>query len=509
VLALAAILALAVCLRAPRVGHGLPYLRHPDEARYVKIAHRMFRSGDPNPSFFRIPSLLIYANAATYYPYELARRLGGRVAPTLPPRVITTAVGYAPHSTLFVLGRSLTLAASLLSVIFAFRMTRSLGGAGAGLMAASIVAVSPAAVAHGSTVTPDTLVMLFATICVLASLQVLDTGRPGDYVLSAAGAGLATASKYNGAFFILCPMAAHIMRRGPRRGRWAWLVGLPIIACLFFLVTNPFAVVSHRQFFHDVTAELRHYAAGHPGMEGGDLLWYESALFAALGPAALVAAVSLAAAIRLKERRIVLLWGCSAAYLLFTGCFSVRNVRTLLPVIPLAAALTGWMVVVACRFARKRGESHAAAFTVAVALLVAALITPPLVGSLRQVRELAARDPRDEARRWCEEHLPLGAKIAVESYSVYVNPRRFIVDGHQRIIDNPLEWYRERGYEYVIVSTGSYRRYFRQPERYNQEVSLYQRVFQELPIVASFRNGSPEITIYEVASPDRRERADP
>jgi 4-amino-4-deoxy-L-arabinose transferase-like glycosyltransferase len=500
---LVAILAVACWLRATHLSFGLPYLRHPDEGRYVKIAHRIYRSGDLNPQFFRIPSLLLYANASVYAPCELLRRAAGNPAPLASPDVLAAGVGYAPHPVMFLAGRSVTLAAGLGAVLTAFLLGKAVGGRTAGLATAALTAISPTAVAHGRLITPDTFVMLFAALACLASVHILKRGATRYYVGAAVAVGLVVSSKYNGFFFALCPLAAHLLRRrqGTCRG-FAWMVLLPVLSGAVFLTVCPYALLDYPRFTADLMAEARHYATGHPGMEGGHLGWYWSALLRALGPAALLSVVGVAAAAHMRDRKAMLVGGVGVAYVLFVSLFNVRNERTLAPAIPLMACLAGWLLVRLWQSGATLSGRAQRWFGLAVGVLALGLTIPPLVGALQGNAALGAPDPRVPATAWCNRNLPRGARMAVEAYSIYPDPRRFLVDGYFTVVDKPVSWYRDRGYEYLVVSSGAYRRYLRSPSRYPEESRRYRTIFGELPLVASFAQGSPEIRIYRVTFSD-------
>ncbi len=500
---LAAILVLAVWLRAQHLGYGLPYLRHPDEARYVRMAHRIYRSADLNPHFFRVPSLFLYVNAATQGAYELARSATGNPAPVLPPTVLATGVGFAPHPMTFILGRTVSLIASLATVLAAYGLGKALADRAAGLVSALLVGASPAVVAYGRVITPDSMVLLFSVVGVWASVRLLSSRARGWYVLAAGAVGLATASKYNGLFFLSAPLAAHLLRWRQCRHRWAYVVLLPLLTWGFFAAASPFAILDHAAFVNDLRAELSHYSEGHPGMEGGYILWYGGALLRDLGPGVGLALVALVVAIRRRQSAATMVALLTAGYVLFISCFPVRNARTMLPAIPLIAAQAGWLLSRLKRCARTTLSVPPKRLGAAATLLAATLALFPLAGSLRANAQLRQPDPRDTARPWCNRNLPLGARVAIESYSVYLDPRRFLVDGFFRIIDHPAQWYREEGYEYLVLSSGAYRRYIRSPVMYPEQSHRYRLIFDTLPLVMAFRDGSPEILVYEVTPSDR------
>src|SRR4029453_15231915 len=74
---LAAILLIALGLRAWALDFGLPYLYHPDEPNKIEIAQNIVKTGDLNPHYFKKPTLLIYANALLYLPYYAVGKARG------------------------------------------------------------------------------------------------------------------------------------------------------------------------------------------------------------------------------------------------------------------------------------------------------------------------------------------------------------------------------------------------------------------------------------------------
>ncbi|MGB9898716.1 hypothetical protein, partial [Thermanaerothrix sp.] len=107
-------------------------------------------------------------------------------------------------------------------------------------------------------------------------------------------------------------------------------------------------------------------------------------------------------------------------------------------------------------------------------------------------------DGRETSRIWIEQNLPEGSKLAIESYSPFVNPEKFQVQVVGQIIDHDLNWYYEQGFEYLIFSQGMYGRYFAEPQKYNEQVKKYQEFFEKLTPINIFNDGNYEIRIYKI-----------
>jgi hypothetical protein len=94
--------------------------------------------------------------------------------------------------------------------------------------------------------------------------------------------------------------------------------------------------------------------------------------------------------------------------------------------------------------------------------------------------------------------LPSGSKIAIESYSPFINPSKFRVYGFGRIIDHSPEWYVEQDFNYLIFSEGMFGRFYHDPQRYRREISQYDSFFERFTLVKIFTDGDYEIRIYKI-----------
>lgn len=98
---------------------------------------------------------------------------------------------------------------------------------------------------------------------------------------------------------------------------------------------------------------------------------------------------------------------------------------------------------------------------------------------------------------WIESNLPRGARIAQESYTPYLEPHHFVVEGVFGIADRPLEWYTQNGFEYLIFSQGTYGRFFAEPGRFPDWIERYNQFFSRLRLIQLFDDGNYEIRIYK------------
>jgi 4-amino-4-deoxy-L-arabinose transferase-like glycosyltransferase len=500
---LAAVILIAFLLRVWGINFDLPYIYHPDEPVPIAISQRMLKTGDLNPRFFHWPSLPIYLNLLAYVPYYLVGRLLGVFhSPNdiLAPIELTMGVTYAPMPTVVLLGRLITVSFGLASVLLIYLIGERLSHRPViGLLAALLVAVSPTNVWHSHWITPDTFATFFALTAVYASILILQEGKTWQYLVAGAGVGLAASSKYNAVLVIISLLLAHFFRTGRVGLRERNLYLALGLAGLAFLATTPFAVLDFPTFFTDLQFDSQHYATGHAGMEGDTLRWYLEYLWHTMGPLSLMAAVAILYGVFSRSKELVLLSAFPVVYFLFVSRFEVRNDRTLLPLTPflllLAAALLVFLVERAAELKSRRWASVSilALFAVlAVGLGISGL------GIANLGAELHTVDSRETARSWIEANLPPGSRIALESYSPFVEPGHFAAQGVGRIIDHTPEWYVAQGFEYLVFSQGMFGRFYIEQKEYGAQVAAYEEFFEAFDLVRRFTDGGYEVRIYHI-----------
>ncbi len=89
-----------------------------------------------------------------------------------------------------------------------------------------------------------------------------------------------------------------------------------------------------------------------------------------------------------------------------------------------------------------------------------------------------------------------GSKVAIESYAPFVDPTRFQVQSFYSIIDQEPQWYIDQEFDYLVFSQGMYRRFYREPKRYSNEIRHYDTVFSHFKLVKAFSDGGYEVRIY-------------
>ena len=155
-------------------------------------------------------------------------------APYLVARVVVAVVGAVGAIAVFLVGRVL--------------IDRR-----AGLVAASLMAVSFLPVHWSHFATNDVVAMVAGTVSLLGSVLVLKHHHLGGYVLAGVGLGLATGTKYTAGIVILPLLAAAVIHWRSEHGRA--VIGLLIAGAssiAFFLLAVPTLVTDTQSVLDDL-----------------------------------------------------------------------------------------------------------------------------------------------------------------------------------------------------------------------------------------------------------------
>ncbi|RMG97452.1 MAG: phospholipid carrier-dependent glycosyltransferase [Chloroflexi bacterium] len=500
---IAIILLIAISVRMWGINYDLPYVYHPDEPVYIIISQNIFKNGDLNPHFFNYPSLFFYINALAYIPYYLFGKLIGVFdAPNniLPPISLAMGVTKAQMPTTVLLGRAVTILFGTGTVLLTYFTGKQITNRTvAGVLAGLMLAISPTNVWHSRLITPDTFVTFFAIAAFLASLLVYRQGKNWQYSIAGICVGLTASTKYNGGIVVLPLILAHIFRYGKKSFTQPKLYLALFLCVVSFLVTTPYALLDSTEFWKDLKFEAQHYATGHPGMEGNTLNWYLQYMGKTAGILYIFAVLEILRGIYSRSKEVILLSIFPVVYFAFISSFVVRNDRTFLPLTPFLFLLSASFLIHLISWVRELQSKglRQLAITVVACLSIAGFALP-ISKTIADTVRLTTVNSRETARVWINNNLPAEAKIAIESYSPFIDPSRFSVQGFKRITDHVPKWYVEQGFDYLVFSEGMYGRFYRAPEQYKNEISQYENLFSRFDLVKIFTDGGYEIRVYRV-----------
>ncbi len=417
-LVLALILVAAAFVRC----YGIWFTPPETDEPHIVLRALKFGTGDLNPHNFDWPaSLLMYLTFGALALYFVAGRASGAFASAQD----FGQQYFADNSGFYLVARILPALMGVATVYMVYLCARRFWNQRAALAGAAVFAFAPLAVIHSHFVLADVPCVLFVTLGLFYALRILDgQGRTWDYVGAGVSVGLAASMKYNGALAVISPLVAHVILSLSRRhkpllaliDRKLWIMAGSAAAS--FLVTCPFALLDFSQFRKDLAFQFLHQIKVEPHVGAGVLgspHWnLAKSLRATVGLIPYLAAlVGVGLVVWIKKWRSLLLIAFASVYFLVNGLSRVFFWHYSLPLVPYLSILAGVTLSETARvlpWTKWRGA--------AVAVLCAVSVGPGLLSGWDYVRELALPDTRILCRRWVEEHVPPGGRIAVEDPAV-------------------------------------------------------------------------------------------
>lgn len=390
-LSLLAVLILAAALRFTGLGFGLRHHPHWDERAFVEAVEQMRLTGDLDHRFYEYPGLFIYVLHAA-----LA---------CLPQDALHSPAAY-------LVARGVVAGFGVLSVALVFLLGRRLSGAGTGLVAALLLAVSPVDVGSAHTVRPDVALQAFVLLSLLAFTFLGERAR-GDLWAGLAMGG-AAAVKFTGVLLGPSYLLARLLAPGRSVKRLALAVS---IALLVLAAATPYAFIHGREFLAGVSVQwAAHYSgSGLPSRSYLENAGYYLGIGAhTLGPLGSVLFLVGLGLLRREWRA----WAPLLTHLLVTlavFCTADRAYdRFLVPASGTLALVVGHAVARAVRW----GPWPVAA----LALLTACF---PFASSFAYSREAARPGTRDFLADWVSARLPPGSRLLSTVDNLKLDTSRF------------------------------------------------------------------------------------
>jgi hypothetical protein len=409
-LPLAAVLLLAALLRVWALGFGLPLILRPDDQLWPGFGLAMWR--DLNHHYHHYPGFLFWVNMIA---------LGAANSLGLLLGWWSDWAGFESHvhahlGQFVLLGRAVDALFSWGAVWATYGLARTLLPRTPSLIAAALMAVAPLAVRESHGIAVDVPLALFATLCLTASLRLMETGARRHAWRAALFAGLAGATKWPGVVFWAVPVAGFALHRvrsseqphdrtTARSHDVGRLAVLLLIPPLILLVLTPWILTAPSEVWRDVSHQLAHAGGGHRGVVLRPAIWRHLTFSIPLGiglPPALLVLAGIATAGRDLRRWLVVAF--AALYLLAIGTGGLAFARYVGPVLPALCVLAVcgvWSV------SRK--------LAVRWALISVALVWP-LVASLEFDALLTREDTRTLAQRWILANVPRGTVVLSSNF---------------------------------------------------------------------------------------------
>lgn len=461
------VLGIALALRLWSIDFGLPYAYHIDEHSYVVGALNLGQ-GEINgyPQQVGLVNVLL-GEYAVYF-------LVGRLAGLFSSAQDFARAYYTDPSVFYLLGRLTSAVLGVVSCWAVYLLGKELRNRLVGLAAALLLAVNFLHVRESHFTTPDVPQALGFTVILLLCLKTLKSGRLRYLYVASLLGGVVISWKW-ASFPLVLPLIFVAWQAGAGRSfvvvfkRWLFC-GLLVL--LGFVIFSPQLLLFPGPY---IEWAKRDYITGSVGGYGGFLIdtvpgWLFYVRASWIGSGALGLGLGLAGLLLWtyhllwqRDRQAAVLLLLFAGYFLLMATsrrYFVRYAVPLAPFLTLAAAdAINWASE---RWSAGSRRTVAAALT---ALVLLAAVQPTLAAG-RANMLWARKDTRTTAKRWIEQNIPDGAKIATDWMTHGVplatpdvpspnSSRTYRVTevNGLGLSDHPIEFYRTAGFDYLITTS--------------------------------------------------------
>jgi YYY domain-containing protein len=365
-LALLALVALALRLYGINwdAGTGL----HPDEREIVFVTQALSWPGSLrqllsvrsplNPHFFAYGSFPLYLLALCVHGLAWLMAAIGHSAWFGSP-------GGPTFAQFTLVGRALSALADTGTVLLTYLLGRRVAGYLVGVLAATLVAITPFEVQVAHFYAVDTVLVFFVMLTLLSAVALVSERSWRWPIWCGLGLGLAMATKVSAAPLLVPALAATFLRGRNRRSVWAFVSATLVmlgVAVLVFVLTMPYALIDMPDFIAQVNEQamlvrglldypyVRQFAHTTPYLyEIRNIVLYDQG--PALGFAGFIGTGY--ALVRLWRRwddvvLLPLLW--FLPYFAITGSFYVKFSRYMLPIFPVMAIFAAFALYAFYRY---------------------------------------------------------------------------------------------------------------------------------------------------------------
>lgn len=496
------IIGVGVAIRLWNIDFGLPLNFHPDEVPKVNAIERMYAKlvqGRPNPfdpEYFLHPSMLLYS---TYLMGAIVRFFN----PTGDFREMTCLAG-----------RFVSCLGGTASIYLTYYIARRLFTPMVGIISASFLAFSPLHITCSRYLKEDALLVFFFLACVAFLIKSVQENEIKYYFISSIMAGFACATKYTGILSVIVVCSAPWLRSAsffPDKRFLKWMFVVLLFIPLTFIAITPYSIINSQKFLEDFESERVHAAKGHTVVITASSEYWTYHFRESILPNfkyLFTALTLLGFGFLVKRKRIEDLYLITLILLFYIPIEYVKSKpapqpeRYILPCIP-------FLAIAGAEFIRILSLSKYRCLS--ILLFVLALFFP-LKASINYAKEITP-DTRELMASWIEKNIPKGSTICIDwkRYGPYLNEKDYNIKYILRAKIIPKLYVpslKESEYDYLVLSSLFYDRYFSQPAN----KALRQRfrdVFRDIPIVKEIRSKegtnafhNPTLTIFSLKKDD-------
>ena len=422
------ILLTALFLRVWGISFGLPGIDHGDETEVVNHAVR-FGSGDLNPHRFQYGSLMQYILFSLYCAYFGIGYILGHFS-----SVHQFALHFVEDPTIFYLiARGLSASLGAFTVVIAYLLGKRVRSDEVGLLSALFVALNYPHLIHSHYATVDGALTFFFTCAVYQCLLLCSDGRLVRYLIAGFLIGLAMATKINGVFALVAFVTAHVMRESDTLFVKKFLsthfwCGIGAIFLGHF-IAGPYFYSNLNSAF----SEMGYLKAMH-AFSGFSLWSYVKAFTRDYWgmPLGILCFAGFIRCLVITEKKVRVLSYTAAVVLVFASLHRYVEAKYILYSLPLYAVLGSYALTEWCVPLKKKY----------LCMIVLILVVHPVYRAVHWDYDRAQRSITLEAKEWIENNIPINTKILLDNVGnagpKLENAPRNVARQYQRAVEHNL-----------------------------------------------------------------------
>ncbi|HSP07128.1 MAG TPA: glycosyltransferase family 39 protein, partial [Acidobacteriota bacterium] len=466
-----AIVFFAAIVRFKGLSSGLPLHTLYGENDTFQTLQQMLHSGDLNPHQFVYPALAYYIYLPFLYLFY----------------AIGLAFGYfdgistVPDASWIFIGRCVSAFLGTASVVLAYRVGRYFSEAIA-LLAMTILSAVPQHIEFSHMLRPEIPAIFFLLLAQWLALEMLSAPRRRTFLLFGLAAGACFCTKYNIGLPLLISLAVGSWLNR-QEIRWHWPLESFLVFGLTFAAINPLLVVDPPTMLYWIRRLDSYYVPSEDYYGKGVVFYYLEYLtrYNYNLPLILAAILGIVVTAFRNWKRGLLLAAYPLGLFLWLCTFESRRIHGLLPLHPYLALWAASTLIALWQGTRR--ISGATFFRIAYSLLLCAILFFPFYRSCVQTYLLSRADNRSKAELWITNQLPRGSRIALLQYhQIELDPDYFQIQNfspREYAGARNFHWFAEQGFDYVVLSSGQYMRYFVEGPRAESYKDYFLRFFQD------------------------------
>ncbi|VAW32168.1 hypothetical protein MNBD_CHLOROFLEXI01-5078 [hydrothermal vent metagenome] len=491
------------------IQQNLPFLPEIDEPFFVTPAIRIASSGSLNPEWFGQPgSTTIYPMALIFHLwYALSQ--GGSFLHSNPA---LTAHFVRNFSEYYYWGRLVSIIYAIITIPLLYQVGKRLFSHTTGLISIWLFLFYPLFIFHAQMTRPDSATAFFIMLALWLILRVYDQSRLTLHLLAGLAIGFSIGTKY--VLLALAPVyllvcLIHIWQKRQTAHFKAEIsksmAGLLMIV-VGFAISTPYFFLDFNTALENILLEARSEHLGADGLSKGQNFWFyltDALPKIITWPELILAYVAIA--ISILRRNVPQLLLISLLFIYFVGISlsPLHWVRWALQVIPIFALFAAEGLRHTALMIKKYLEKFTFIHRYVLVGLVLLVSASPIYETVLHNIKQSNLSTRVLAREWLLENAAPNSKIAQEWYTAFLKDTSFeVVDswalGQDRVV---LDYYDE-DFDYLVVSSGMYFRFYADPERSPSQVQFYDSLADEAALVQEFTpsatRGGSVIKIYQL-----------